>query len=160
MWKVSSSPADLSRAVADGAGEALAQVAGRASDVSNVGHGTTVATNALIQHCGAATGLITSDGFRDLLEIGLQRRPDLYEPSSSLLWSTDPFGDSAAARNWLFEHFPLPRAASDGIEKRESERMPTGRSSCRVAVHQCPRIAGRQPTAAGNSSLMTLRWRE
>ncbi len=43
------------------------------------GHGTTVATNALIQHRGARTGLITSDGFRDLLEIGRQKRPDLYD---------------------------------------------------------------------------------
>jgi hypothetical protein len=37
----------------------------------------TVATNALIQDRGAATGLITSDGFRDLLEIGRQKRPHL-----------------------------------------------------------------------------------
>ena len=43
------------------------------------GHGTTVATNALIQHRGVKTGLITTDGFRDLLEIGRQKRPDLYD---------------------------------------------------------------------------------
>ncbi len=43
------------------------------------GHGTTVGTNALIQHRGARTGLITTDGFRDLLEIGRQKRPDLYD---------------------------------------------------------------------------------
>ena len=43
------------------------------------GHGTTVATNALIQHRGVKTGLITTDGFRDLLEIGRQRRPHLYD---------------------------------------------------------------------------------
>jgi N-methylhydantoinase A len=79
VWKVSSTPADPSHAVAAGFGEALAQVAARASDVSYFGHGTTVATNALIQHRGAATGLITSDGFRDLLEIGRQKRPHLYD---------------------------------------------------------------------------------
>jgi N-methylhydantoinase A len=50
-----------------------------ASDISYFGHGTTVATNALIQHRGARTGLITSDGFRDLLEIGRQKRPELYD---------------------------------------------------------------------------------
>src|SRR5581483_1851333 len=43
------------------------------------GHGTTVATNALIQHKGVRTGLLTTDGFRDLLEIGRQKRPDLYD---------------------------------------------------------------------------------
>lgn len=38
-----------------------------------------MATNALIQHRGALTGLISSDGFHDLLEIGRQKRPDLYD---------------------------------------------------------------------------------
>ena len=47
--------------------------------VGYFGHGTTVATNALIQHRGVKTGLITTDGFRDLLEIGRQKRPDLYD---------------------------------------------------------------------------------
>jgi len=79
VWKVSSTPSDPSRAVAEGVAEALVQVAARASEVSYFGHGTTVATNALIQHRGALTGLITSNGFRDLLEIGRQKRPDLYD---------------------------------------------------------------------------------
>ena len=47
-----------------------------ASPVSYFGHGTTVATNALIQHKGVPTGLVTTDGFRDLLEIGRQKRPE------------------------------------------------------------------------------------
>ena len=79
VWKVSSTPSDPSHAVAEGVAEALVQVAAETSDVSYFGHGTTVATNALIQHRGALTGLITSEGFRDLLEIGRQKRPDLYD---------------------------------------------------------------------------------
>src|SRR5262245_45394881 len=79
VWKVSSTPTDPSHAVVSGVEEALAQISAPASDVSYFGHGTTVATNALIQHRGAPTGLITSDGFRDLLEIGRQKRPDLYD---------------------------------------------------------------------------------
>src|SRR5215469_16202304 len=79
VWKVSSTAADPSLAIAAGLGEALAGFDVNASDVSYFGHGTTVATNALIQHRGARTGLITSDGFRDLLEIGRQKRPDLYD---------------------------------------------------------------------------------
>lgn len=79
VWKVSSTPADPSRAVVGGLDEALAQIGAPACDVSYFGHGTTVATNALIQHRGALTGLITSDGFRDLLEIGRQKRPELYD---------------------------------------------------------------------------------
>src|SRR5215469_16442295 len=79
VWKVSSTPADPSHAVADGLGETLTRFGVHASEVSFFGHGTTVATNTLIQHRGAPAGLITSDGFRDLLEIGRQKRPDLYD---------------------------------------------------------------------------------
>ena len=79
VWKISSTPADPSRAVVDGVEEALDQVGAKSTDISYFGHGTTVATDALIQHRGALTGLITSDRFRDLLEIGRQKRPDLYD---------------------------------------------------------------------------------
>ncbi|HEX3536872.1 MAG TPA: hydantoinase/oxoprolinase family protein [Stellaceae bacterium] len=79
VWKVSSTPADPSGAVAHAVVEGLAQIGAMAGEVSYFGHGTTVATNALIQHRGAATGLITTAGFRDLLEIGRQKRPDLYD---------------------------------------------------------------------------------
>jgi len=60
VWKVPSTPADPSHAVAEGVREALTQGAAQASDVSYFGHGTTVATNALIQHRGAPTGLMPS----------------------------------------------------------------------------------------------------
>ncbi|MBV8934986.1 MAG: hydantoinase/oxoprolinase family protein [Alphaproteobacteria bacterium] len=79
VWKTSSTPADPSQAVAQGVGQALERLAAQSSDICYFGHGTTVATNALIQHRGTATGLITSTGFRDLLEIGRQKRPDLYD---------------------------------------------------------------------------------
>ena len=79
VWKVSSTPADPSEAVATGVEEGLAQIAAASADISYFGHGTTVATNALIQHRGARIGLITSAGFRDLLEIGRQKRPELYD---------------------------------------------------------------------------------
>jgi N-methylhydantoinase A len=80
VWKLSSTPDDPSRAIAGGVVEGLDKAAGaRGSDVSYFGHGTTVATNALIQHRGVPTGLVTTAGFRDLLEIGRQRRPHLYD---------------------------------------------------------------------------------
>ena len=79
VWKVPSTPDDPSRGIADGIAEGLARVGAAAGDVGYFGHGTTVATNALIQHRGVKTGLITTDGFRDLLEIGRQKRPDLYD---------------------------------------------------------------------------------
>ena len=79
VWKVSSTPDDPSRGIAQGVEESVARVGATASDVAYFGHGTTVGTNALIQHRGVKTGLITTDGFRDLLEIGRQKRPDLYD---------------------------------------------------------------------------------
>ncbi|MEJ0068477.1 MAG: hydantoinase/oxoprolinase family protein [Pseudomonadota bacterium] len=84
VWKVSSTPDDPSRGIAQGVEEGLRRVApdtgaAPAAAVGYFGHGTTVATNALIQHRGVRTGLVTTDGFRDLLEIGRQKRPDLYD---------------------------------------------------------------------------------
>ena len=79
VWKVPSTPDDPSRGIAQGIAEGIARVGATPADVGYFGHGTTVATNALIQHRGVKTGLITTDGFRDLLEIGRQKRPDLYD---------------------------------------------------------------------------------
>ena len=84
VWKVSSTPDDPSRGIAQGVEEGMRRVAPEAGEkpaapVTYFGHGTTVATNALIQHRGVKTGLVTTDGFRDLLEIGRQKRPDLYD---------------------------------------------------------------------------------
>ena len=83
-WKVPSTPDDPSRGIAEGVEEGMRRVAPEAGDrpaapIVYFGHGTTVATNALIQHRGVKTGLVTTDGFRDLLEIGRQKRPDLYD---------------------------------------------------------------------------------
>ena len=79
VWKVASTPDDPSRGIAGGVADAIERAGTDAASVGYFGHGTTVATNALIQHRGARTGLITTDGFRDLLEIGRQKRPDLYD---------------------------------------------------------------------------------
>jgi N-methylhydantoinase A len=83
-WKVPSTPDDPSRGIAQGVEEGMRRVAPEAGDkpaapIVYFGHGTTVATNALIQHRGVKTGLVTTEGFRDLLEIGRQKRPDLYD---------------------------------------------------------------------------------
>ena len=70
--KVQSTPADPSRAVADGL-DALGASAGH-----DVVHGTTVALNALLTGRTARVALVTNAGFRDLIEIGRQERPNIY----------------------------------------------------------------------------------
>lgn len=52
------------------------------ADVEAFAHGTTVATNALLERRGADTALITTEGFRDIIEIGRQNRPSLYDLSA------------------------------------------------------------------------------
>lgn len=79
VWKVPSTPDDPSRAIARGTQEGVERVGASPADIAYFGHGTTVGTNALIQHRGVKTGLITTEGFRDLIEIGRQKRPDLYD---------------------------------------------------------------------------------
>jgi len=83
IWKVSSTPDDPSRGITQGVVEGLDQVDAGAADLGFLGHGTTVATNALIELRGVRTGLVVSDGFRDLLEIGRQKRPSLYDMNAN-----------------------------------------------------------------------------
>src|SRR6266705_432290 len=73
--KVPSIPADPAEGIMDGIEKILARVGAAPGDVVYVAHGTTVATNTLLERRGARTALITTQGFRDLLEIARQRRP-------------------------------------------------------------------------------------
>lgn len=82
VGKVSSTPADPGQAVRDGVRALVGEHDGTGGGLGSIdyfAHGTTVATNALLQGRGARTGLITTRGFRDLLELGRQRRPKLYD---------------------------------------------------------------------------------
>lgn len=72
-----------------------------------LGHGTTVATNALLERRGAPTALVTTDGLRDVIEIARQDRPSLYDPS---VRRPEPL----VPRVWRFE---VPgRLGADGAE--------------------------------------------
>ncbi len=77
-YKDSSTPSDPSQAIIQGVLAVLAIKKADAAAVSYLAHGTTVGTNALIEKKGARVGLITTSGFKDLMEIGNQRRPSLY----------------------------------------------------------------------------------
>lgn len=77
-YKLSSTPGDPSNAIVEGIVEVLKLLCLRPEQVSYLAHGTTVATNALIEKKGARVGLITTEGFKDILDIGWQKRPNLY----------------------------------------------------------------------------------
>jgi N-methylhydantoinase A len=76
--KVPSTPDDFSLGVLSAMGEMLAQAGVVAGKVEEVVHGTTVATNAVLEGTGAKTALITTKGFRDVLELRRLRVPFLY----------------------------------------------------------------------------------
>ena len=78
--KVPSTPDDYARAVVDGIIALIEQLGLRPEDVGDVLHGCTVATNAILEGKGAKTALITTKGFRDILELRRIRMPRLYEP--------------------------------------------------------------------------------
>ncbi len=76
--KVPSTPSNLIEGVRNGVTRALAAVDLKPSDVDRFVYGSTVAINALIQQKGAVTGLLTTEGFEDVLEIGRHKRSHLY----------------------------------------------------------------------------------
>jgi len=77
--KTSSTPDDPARAVVSGLAALLRGGGIAPASVSEIVHGTTVGSNAVLQKKGAATGLLTTRGFRDVLEIGRIRTPDLFD---------------------------------------------------------------------------------
>ncbi|MFT5447324.1 MAG: N-methylhydantoinase A [Gammaproteobacteria bacterium] len=79
LHKVSSSPGRPDQAIVDGLKELLATHGLNASDIVRFSHGTTVGTNALIERRVGKVAVVTSEGFRDLLEIGRQIRPKVYD---------------------------------------------------------------------------------
>jgi N-methylhydantoinase A len=94
--KVASTPDDYSRAVLDGVKSGIAELGISADAVSEVSHGFTVATNAIIEQKGAQTALITTEGFRDVLELRRNRVPRLYD----LYYEKPP---SLVKRQWRLE---------------------------------------------------------
>ncbi len=84
---------------------ALARASAPGEEIQSILHGTTIATNSLIERKGAKTALLTSQGFRDILEIGRQIRPKLFD------WSAEK-PQPLVPRKWRFEL--NERVRSDG----------------------------------------------
>lgn len=78
-FKVPSTPHDPSEAIQAGLAHLMKEHGIAGPELVHVGHGTTVATNMVIERRGSRTALVTTRGFRDVLEIGRQTRPHLYD---------------------------------------------------------------------------------
>ncbi|MGX8793957.1 hydantoinase/oxoprolinase family protein [Oceanobacillus sp. M60] len=79
IYKLSSTNKDPSTAIIDGINTIMEENNLLKSDINYLVHGTTVGTNAAIQRTGTKTGLLTTSGFRDIVEIARQTRPSLYD---------------------------------------------------------------------------------
>ncbi|MDQ3686949.1 MAG: hydantoinase/oxoprolinase family protein [Acidobacteriota bacterium] len=78
VFKIASTPADPSRAITEGLKRIADETGATLRDIEVI-HGTTVGTNALLERRGARTALVTTAGFEDVLAIGRQTRPRLYD---------------------------------------------------------------------------------
>jgi N-methylhydantoinase A/oxoprolinase/acetone carboxylase beta subunit len=77
--KVPSTPGALVEGVREGALRAVDRAGAQASEVTRFIHGTTVATNALLERKGARTAVLATEGFEDVLEIGRLKRTKMYD---------------------------------------------------------------------------------
>ncbi|MBT53365.1 MAG: methylhydantoinase [Mameliella sp.] len=79
LHKLLTTPHDPSIAALQGMAEITGAAGIALSDVTEIVHGTTLVTNAVIERKGAKLGLITTEGFRDILEMGREQRYDIYD---------------------------------------------------------------------------------
>jgi len=90
VHKVASTPQDSSQGVLRGVSEICARAGITVADIDHIFHGTTVATNAALQYRGSRAGMITTRGFRDIVQIGRHQRPQHYSIQQSIPWQDRP----------------------------------------------------------------------
>lgn len=88
--KVPSTPEDPSRGVLHGLRALCAKAGAELSEVDQILHGTTVATNIALTHSGAEVGLITTEGFRDILHIARHKKPHNFSLQQDVPWQSSP----------------------------------------------------------------------
>jgi N-methylhydantoinase A/oxoprolinase/acetone carboxylase beta subunit len=91
VHKVRSTPDDPGRALVTGIGELCERAGVPWGELDGILHGTTVATNAVLEHRGARTGMLTTEGFRDVVHIGRHQRPQHYSVMQDIPWQSRPF---------------------------------------------------------------------
>src|SRR5215472_3959727 len=90
IHKVPTTPADPSAGVLVGIRELCERHGIAPADVPHVFHGTTIATNAVLEYKGARTGMITTRGYRDIIHVGRHQRPEHYSIMQELPWQDRP----------------------------------------------------------------------
>ena len=137
LHKCLTTPRDPSVGALEGLVELLQAAGLTLADIGDIVHGTTLVTNALIERSGACLGLITTRGFRDILEMGTEQRYDIYD---LFLLFPDPLvprrhrlevAESDVVLYWFgWSCFPLPPGGGGGDQRTGSGA--TGRRCCSV----------------------------
>ena len=135
IHKVPTTPEDPSRGVMNGVLELCRKLSIDASTITHVYHGTTIATNAVLEYKGSRTGMITTKGYRDIIHIGRHQRPMHYSIMQEIPW----------------QHHPLVRRA---FRKVAAERLVPPRGEVRVPLNEEDvRRAARELADAGVESI-------
>src|SRR5262245_56452386 len=79
LTKVPTTPKDLLKGTAEALRRVLALAGAAPASVERFIHGTTVATNAVLEQKGAVTAVLATEGFEDILEMGRQKRARMYD---------------------------------------------------------------------------------
>src|SRR5258708_4225766 len=90
VHKISTTPDDPSRGVVQGLMALCDKYGIPRETIDVVFHGTTIATNAILEHDGAVTGMITTGGYPDILHIGRHQRPQHYSIMQDIPWQSRP----------------------------------------------------------------------
>jgi N-methylhydantoinase A len=90
IHKVSTTPDDPSRGIIQGIAEICRDNGIAPGDIDYVLHGTTTATNAVLEHKGARAGMLTNEGFRDIIHIARHQRVEHYSIMQELPWQNRP----------------------------------------------------------------------
>jgi N-methylhydantoinase A len=90
IHKVSTTPEEPSEGALQGVREICETTETDPGDLDYVLHGTTIATNAVLEHEGVETGMITTEGYRDVVHIGRHQRPKNYSIQQDIPWQKDP----------------------------------------------------------------------
>ena len=90
VHKLAATPDDPSRGTIQGIRELTGQAGVTPGDLDQVFHGTTIATNIVIEHNGAKVGMITTEGYRDILHIARHKKPLNFSNYQDLPWQRYP----------------------------------------------------------------------
>src|SRR5438034_429309 len=90
VHKLATTPADPSQGTVQGIRELAEQAGVAPSQLDQVFHGTTIATNIVIEHNGATVGLLTAEGYRDILHIARHKKPLNFSNYQDLPWQRYP----------------------------------------------------------------------